>query len=574
MAKRWRTVHHKTIAEYYEGEFKGREKDAAFELARHHFHAGAHGRAIEHCETAAEKALAAFAPEQAVEFCEMGLESISAVAPSPGLDARRVALQERLGGAHMLLGNADSAISAYDAAIAGTTSGIVLAALYENRAKAFERKGAIEEALSSVALGKKSAPPDTLERCRLEIVEAALLFASGRYDDIIESVGKTVPTLVRLGSEQSLADAYQTLAKAYGRKGDLDNCHKHDAMALEIRQRLGDDYGIAMLLNNMAVTHYMRGDVQGAADRFEESIRIRERIGDKYGLAATLSNLSGIYFARGDWAKTLELAQQGLAIKRKIGDRSGIAKSLDIIGLVKMERGEPVAALKDFEEALSTYEGLGDKEGISHGLNYIGNVHLMIGDLDEAETIHSECLRMRKEVGDEPGMAASYNNLGNVAVEKGESAKAEELFGKALDLSTKTGEKDLIADARVNAIDLMIRLGKVEDARKGLAAAGAAMKESGMESKAPSILRLHARILAKSGELSEAKEKFAEAAGAFSAIKSLGEVAVTEYEWAMALPADGEERTALLEKALSSFESRGMRGMAEKCRKALEELVQ
>ena len=464
ISPRWRTANHRSLGEHYERANPGRERDVAYELARHFSLSGDAAKSAAYNEMAGEKALAVFAAGQAAAYFEAALESLRKTGAA-ALERREPSLLIRIGDARFVANEYDKALDAYRGALAHASRD-ESAGVRKMMALTRERKGDYAGSLEECAEGLRLlAGAETLTTARLLNVEAATLIKLGEYASAEERLGRALGIATAIRDAHEIVQIKHNLASVLWCKGEFA---KELPLLLETipeRERMGDTVGLSQAYNNLGVLYNDMGAKEKAMECHSKSLALKERAGNRHGMVTSLSNIGVLAYHAGDLELARENFGRGRAMARSIGDRAGTATSTCNLANVLCELGDIDGGLAMFNEALDIARAIGKRtlitrsyagtvepllcigrgaealanarEGLSVSLalkskaeevmsrQALGRALRETGSLDEAEAEFDKCIGMAREVSDPLQEANGRYDLGILRSFRGDSAGAE-----------------------------------------------------------------------------------------------------------------------------------------------------
>jgi class 3 adenylate cyclase/tetratricopeptide (TPR) repeat protein len=353
-------------------------------LARHYLLAEEWERAFDYHLRAGRQAQARYANREAITLYERALQIVPKLEQRTenreqkqgdegqplffvlsSLSSQVVELHERLGVVQALIGEYDTALERYQAALAllqqqpaAPIDGLVR--LHHHIARVYAGRGDFETALEWVerALALASAT-QSLELARCLDLGASILQRQGRYAQAIEwgeramilaealdSPRNQALALKRIGGtyrnmgenaraleilERCLtiydqvqdlagkADAHNDLANVCSQLGRLSEARRHYEAGAEIKAAIGDIYGQAMIANNLGDVLKLQDDVDAAITQYQRSLAIFERLGSRYATGVLHMNLGASYLQRGDLKRAEERLRQSADLFNQVG---------------------------------------------------------------------------------------------------------------------------------------------------------------------------------------------------------------------------------------------------------------
>jgi len=281
-----------------------------------------------------------------------------------------------------------------------------------------------------------------------------------------EQLHRAVEILERLhpNGHESLAFAYNKLARTHQDRGDFDEAEALFRRALTMRRRLfGDEHPeVAVLLNNLGMLLNTRGRTADAEPMLRQALAIRRSAyGDDHtDVANSLNNLAVLKSNLGETAEAEALYRESLSIDRKLrGDlHPHVATTMTNLALAIADRGELDEAERLLREALELRRRIygGKHHHVANGLNNLASILRSKGEIDEAERLFRESLAMDSEVRGEshPSVAVTMGNLASLLAAKGEISESVDLFKRV-----RATYKNSLGDRHPKTLAVTHRLG-------------------------------------------------------------------------------------------------------------------
>jgi class 3 adenylate cyclase/tetratricopeptide (TPR) repeat protein len=289
-----------------------------------------------------------------------------------------------------------------------------------------------------------------------------------------------VPT-VRDEAEQALAEAREAgLPGVEGRAlvlladlalhTDSDVPRAHD-LADEALAILPDDElaGLYDAHSLIATIFWWRGDAEGATRHGEAMLELAHRAGRPELESLALTQLAGVAGVRGDLAGSLVLIERAEALAESSGSREAMAYASAVHG-----------------------RRFGEDES------------------DEAERYLRKALEILEETGAAGRYGWTLSNLATVFRQRGDLKGAEKAFREAVRRLRATHEQGFLVEAERGLAEVLVELGKVDEADRLIAEA---QRRVGREDVWTRASMLHARglVRAAQGHTEEARAAFVEA---------------------------------------------------------------
>jgi tetratricopeptide (TPR) repeat protein len=205
-----------------------------------------------------------------------------------------------------------------------------------------------------------------------------------------------------------------------------------------------------------------------------------------------------------------------------------MARICYLSGWVRMRLGEVDTAITDCEMGLAILAGL---ESSTEALcaeadlyNTLGTVYLDQGNHSRAADVYRRSAELREQAGDFPGMARSYNNLARAAWRQGDLRLAGEYIERMLEISKQIGNDYFRAFGYNNLGVIAFTTGDPERALGYYRDALALQRRLGDGFGVAQSYSNIGEALIRLGRHAEARQQLEQAANAFEAIQSEGEL--------------------------------------------------
>ena len=424
----WKSLYHKSIGEYYEAAYVNRLDEVRYELARHFSRSREFGKAFMHCIKAAEKAEAAYAPEQAAVFYADALEAMPKVKDVS--DERAVALHERLGDAQKLYGDLDPALENFSRARALSKDNTVQARMLRNISKIYESKGEMDTALEYIGMAKETAGGG-LEYGRALVAEGFVYMRKGENPKAIPILHEALEIFENEGEKLDIGRALRSIGGMHMNDQNFSEAVEYYDRSLAVAEEINDLEGISAALCNSGLVYREWSQLDTALEKYLRSLEIDERIGDIRGQAGMCNNIGVVYHDRAEFDKALEYLNRSLRIVENMGDAWGQGLLLNNIAQVAYDQGDPDRSLELLDRSLEMREKVGDKRSISSTLNNLAFLHIHRNEIDQARDAAARGLQIAEETEVPTRIGCSQRAMGAVQRELGNHKESEVLLNES-----------------------------------------------------------------------------------------------------------------------------------------------
>jgi tetratricopeptide (TPR) repeat protein len=240
-----------------------------------------------------------------------------------------------------------------------------------------------------------------------------------------------------------------------------------------------DPLGVAGLpsvlsLSWLALCLGEQGEFAAALGRGAEGVRIAEVAAHPYSQIVACAGLGGVQLLEGNPGRATALLEQGVVLAR-VHDFAALFPLVgSALGSAYALSGRLREAIPLLEQAMEQAAAMKLAAMQALRLTRLGEAHLAAGSPDRAADLARRALDLARELGERGHEAGALRLVAEVAALGGppEVERAEGAYGEALALTRRLGMRPLEARCREGLGLLHRRLGREDQARAELAAAG------------------------------------------------------------------------------------------------------
>ncbi|MFC1899141.1 adenylate/guanylate cyclase domain-containing protein [Chloroflexota bacterium] len=408
---------------------------------------------------AGDKARTVFAHEQAIEYYNIGINTLQG--NDPVVTAQRSFFIEYIGDSMETSGHHGQAARNYSRALKqwlkASDNNLEVSAippdlmkgiptrprnstLYHKMATSYERNTDYDLALKQLEFAVQELPPrQTALSAKIVITRSLSLFRKGRYEEAIEWGRFGLTKSRQSGDLPTLAYAYNILASSYLDIGNIKKAIRYRESAIRLYDQLANIPGLAQAHNNLGASYQALGDQKMALTHFETSLNLCERIGNYDNTAIAHNNVGEIFLTLGKLDESIEhlnkvvetydqkgnpLACCGLALvnlsraHQKKGDytqsvssirrgmnllRKAQARGLIVEGLLQQAELELASqqytrATTTCKQAIDDSEELGLRLLQARGLHIMGRIYAACGFYERGEGCVQESINLSESI--------------------------------------------------------------------------------------------------------------------------------------------------------------------------------
>ena len=354
-----RLLHHK-IGEALEQVHRDDNEEVIFELAYHFSQTRDEERSLQYSILAGERALRAFAPQEAISHFERVLANVEGN-PASGLQVKAAELHNYLGTALDSVGDQRAALEHFSSALTiveklelprvRATVQRNLGRLYQKRADWPRAMENLQRALEGfTALGNDRGRGDTHRAL------AQVFWQQGEYAMAKVHLEEALAIQDRLRNRAEMGAIYTDLANIDASKGQSDQARGRYEEALHLLDGTGDLAELARAYNNLATLEQETGHSDRAARYYERCNETAQRIGDRRSQAFGLLGLTELQVEGGELAAAQDNVVEGMALAEQLNDRLLLGDFHRVQGTIFGHSGQSSALDEHFAKAEALFE--------------------------------------------------------------------------------------------------------------------------------------------------------------------------------------------------------------------------
>ncbi len=316
-------------------------------------------------------------------------------------------------------------------------------------------------------------------------------------------------------------------------------------------------------LLSQARAYELAGSLRHADAAYNALIVAAARQQDHVTLASAFRHRAVLAHHAGDTVRARSALQQSYAVATMIGDRRLTAETLNTLGGIELETRNLAAA----ETALLEAEALASEEPsvlarVEQNLGIVANIR---GQHDTAEEHYRRSLSAYETLPDPHGSAIAHHNLGMLAADRKDNSQAISHYDACEELAEASRDTHLVALCLLNRAEVLVALGRAEQARRDVASAERGFEAMGAHFDAADVHRVRALCDRAEGLWGQAEARLVQA----RELARMTGARLTEAEAARDLgrlyAETGRPREAeqTLREAARAFEGLGARSEAE-----------
>jgi CHAT domain-containing protein/Tfp pilus assembly protein PilF len=274
------------------------------------------------------------------------------------------------------------------------------------------------------ALKIKQELGDRLEEGKTISNIGLVYWEAGDYPKAIDHFNRAIAIAREVRDVRLEGAALNNLSLVYDEKGEYKRSLEQYQKALALHRAANYREGESDALGNIGGVYLLLGHYSDAIDYYQRALTLDEELDRKPAESQDLGNLAICQAAIGQLDESIKTFDRALilasstGLKKEEADwRKGRASTL-------LRLGKFDEALQEYHTALASYERADLKRELVEALYDDGYVHLMLGDGRSAERSFQRAIQVSKQISFSHGILINTLALADVAWRSGDFAKA------------------------------------------------------------------------------------------------------------------------------------------------------
>jgi len=369
------------------------------------------------------------------------------------------------------------------------------------------------------ALKIKQELGDRLEEGKTISNIGLVYWEAGDYPKAIDHFNRAIAIAREVHDGRLEGAALNNLSLVYDEKGEYRRSLEQYQKALALHRAGNYREGESDALGNIGGVYLLLGHYSDAINYYQQALALDEDLGRKPAESQDLGNLAICQAAVGQLDESIKTFDRALTLAKSAGLNKEEADWEKGRASTLLRLGKFDEALNEYRTALASYERAGLKRELVEALYDDGYVHLMLGDRRSAEHSFQRAIQVSKQISFPHGVLINRLALADVAWRSGDLAKAVASANDVVDharrledrantvsgllvlslslrdegnttkalaqareavsVAQQSGAKLLEAQALDTEAEILLKLGKAEDALRSLSSAGDLLANTG-----------------------------------------------------------------------------------------------
>ena len=320
---------------------------------------------------------------------------------------------------------------------------------------------------------------------------------------------------------------------------------------------------------DLADVHELVGDIRydlGEPERADRQfLAARRLIGDDLAAASRLATKQAKQTTtQGRYRTALTRATRAIAALDGVRGRQAAADRAQLyvlVGWIRASQDRPAEAIEWCQRGAAEARRARDDEALARAYQVMDSAYFDLGQLDKV-VYSRKALAIFERLGDLRRQALTLNNMGVYTKELSRWSEARAMYDRARELFEQIGDRSLESLTKYNIAEILSDQGHYEDAERLIRDVIRAWRAAGAETDVAEAWRELARIMARRGELDDARDLLERARAVQVEHGQSGEVLTTDCRLAEVLVLGADSAPAIDLTADISTRAQGTGGGA------------
>jgi tetratricopeptide (TPR) repeat protein len=342
------------------------------------------------------------------------------------------------------------------------------AGAYLDLGRAYEKNEKTTEAIAAYLEATRRQPENPAAWLRLAILYGRQM-DQAKASDAFGRAGQLYRTLSNL---EGVTEVLYQRAVLANRLGNGSDARALLTQAIELSTHIGSiSQQIAALLQLSNVESRASDFAQAQTDA-AKAVELARSNGLDNLTTRGLLDLGSAYFLKGDADEARKYFTQSLEYARRYRSERNQARALFSLGSLAMRYGQVDEAMQSVQQALVFYRRGGYQKETAQALILLARAQRQKGDYAGALQSFGQQLQIGRKLGDPSQVALAQQGSGSVLLAQGRLPEALPCYREAYDAAHQSGDQLNAEYDLLDSADIYWRLGRYQDARQALDAAG------------------------------------------------------------------------------------------------------
>jgi len=307
---------------------------------------------------------------------------------------------------------------------------------------------------------------------------------------------------------------------------------------------LEDQKRRARLYIDLGDTYYAMGEWDKAIESHTNFLNLDDECKAKEKLREVHQKIGRIYEDRSEWELARGHLEKALKISKELGFE-GQAEIFRCLARINWRKGDNPAANRYLEQGVKAAEMEGAAASLSNIYVDMGNIASEEGHTEDAITCYNKGLELLDGEGILFDKSRIFNNLGDLYLKRSDYNKALAYFQKCIDSSKSTKNIRMLGYGLVNAAEVFVRTGRLDDAERSCDEARTIFEKLNEPYILGSVHMLNGMIARHRTKWNESETHFQKSIGIFEGINIPYYLALSHFEFGLMEKDSGDKQKAV-----------------------------
>lgn len=274
----------------------------------------------------------------------------------------------------------------------------------------------------------------------------------------------------------------------------------------------------AMLLGEACLR---TGDPNTATEWLSQAAPLLSRAGNRPAQRSVANMQGAAAFALGTFESAADRFGAALEMARADGDALLTARATNNLGAIDALHGDADRAIAAYQLAIPAYQRMGHTQGLAESWHNLGISYRVRGELNAADEAERRAIEYANEVGNARLAAMAQVGRAEISLRRGDFVWSRLAASRAASVFATEPDFLLQSDALRVVADAGDRLGQATEADLAMSQALQLARSHGHRMQEAQALQTQSQILARRGNLTDARAVGTEAREAFSRLGSV-----------------------------------------------------
>ena len=395
---------HKKVALALELVSKGKESEKVYNLAYHFYNANEYEKALLYAQKAGERAIESYAPEDALRYFKMALDSIQKMQDTESNKVRKLSLLKSIGQLCYSLADWNEGIAYYGSMLelsvelknehsrAEAHRGLGKMCseqnIWQDAISHFECAIAISEKLSDLhGLGESLRGRGWID------------WMLGKYDSALDLYKKALSCAEKIGDVRVIAQTYIDIGNVYNVKGEFSKAVWHYEKSLGLLEEMNEEYEIARVYNNLADVHNQMKELEKSLEYYKKCIEASEKSKNNKFLMYGSQGAGEVLANLGRLDEAEKYTEQAMKMAIKADDKYLIAAAHRGFGIIYGKKKCWDLSTEHFSKAMKISEDRNIQHYLAQVAYDFAVMYKSKGDFENAKRYLKKSLVVYESVG-------------------------------------------------------------------------------------------------------------------------------------------------------------------------------